>query len=138
MKHSPVFFSRQEFLICKDVKKKFRKKHLTERWEKGIVQSVPKSLKTHFKLCSLKRGRGFFFRFYKRVFTALRKNNQKKRKILVKSLLTKISEMVYNHLRLSLRFNAFRRHCYLKLRGKEKNKNSQKVEKTFRLKVLWF
>ena len=50
--------------------------------------------------------------------------------------MTKISEMVYNHLRLSLRFNAFRRHCYLKLRGKEKNKNSQKVEKTFRLKVL--
>ena len=60
----------------------------------------------------------------------------KKKKNLVKNLLTKISEMVYNHLRLSLRFNAFRRHCYLKLRGKEKNKNSQKVEKTFRLKVL--
>ena len=64
------------------------------------------------------------------------KNNQKKKKNLVKNLLTKISEMVYNHPRLSLRFNAFRRHCYLKLRGKEKNKNSQKVEKTFRLKVL--
>ena len=94
---------------------------------------MPKSLKTHFKLCSLKRGRGFFS-----ILKGLTADKKiiKKKKNLVKNLLTKISEMVYNHPRLSLRFNAFRRHCYLKLRGKEKNKNSQKVEKTFRLKVL--